>query len=84
MNEEVYKGCSTFSLAEDIKCDVVHNAEGSDGHIHEYGVCKETCSGSNCNTLHSRPCIPTAGDDCSNAIAAVLSLFAVIPLLFVL
>ena len=64
MTEEVYKGCSTFVIEDvDIRCDVAHNIT-IDGHVGEYGVCKQTCNGENCNMEHVRPCVPHAGEDC--------------------
>jgi len=74
LNEEVYKGCSTFKLSEDLKCSVVHN-NTIEGELYEYGVCKQTCSGNNCNSDHVRPCAPLAGDDCSAGTIISISTF---------
>lgn len=71
LNEEVHKGCSTFDLAEVSLPDHVGFRSCSNfqndisGSNQEFGMCKQTCTGTNCNMDHVRPCIPTAGDDCS-------------------
>ena len=84
LNEEVYKGCSTFNLG-DMNCNIVHSDESGD-----YGVCKQTCTGPNCNRNHVRPCVPTDTEDCgynpdgSSAVNVFLSLIALLPVYFVL
>jgi len=63
VHEEVFKGCSTFHLS-DVASFACHLFDAEfDGDTH-WGVCKQTCTGDNCNTGHQRPCIPDY-EDCS-------------------
>jgi len=65
VKEAVYKGCSTFEMASpDIVCNNNFFEMEVQGELQTYGVCKETCTGDNCNKFHERPCLPGAGDDC--------------------
>jgi len=50
--------------------------------VADYGVCKETCTGKNCNTNHKRPCVPTIDNDCgyNGAAFVTFSLLALLPL----
>jgi len=65
VKEAVYKGCSTFEMASpDIVCNNNFFEMEVQGELQTYGVCKESCTGDNCNKFHERPCLPGAGDDC--------------------
>jgi len=79
--EEIYKGCSSFELAE----TKYYEQELEEGV--RYSLVKEFCTGTNCNEGHERPEDPGQGDDetpctCASAhnIASILTIVSLFTL----